>query len=113
MSRLLNSSIKQVKLPFIIPKCSLNKNPLQIIKNYREKSICPKTLTSKSEFAKIKTFNKKYNAFVTLTEEQAAKKAEESAQRLISGNPRPLEGVFVAVKDNFCTKDVSTTCASK
>lgn len=84
-----------------------------MLKKFNEKSLCPRNLTSKDEFSKIKTFNQNYNAFITVTEDLAAEKATESAIRIESGNSRPLEGIFIAVKDNFCTKNVSTTCASK
>lgn len=64
-------------------------------------------------FPKLKSFNKKFNAFITLTEDVAYKQAEESSKRIAAGQKLPLEGVLVAVKDNFCTKDVPTTCASR
>lgn len=54
------------------------------------------------------------NAYVTVTEESALKQAQQSESRLLQGVPKgPLDGVPFAVKDNFCTKNIKTTCASK
>ncbi|XP_069743589.1 glutamyl-tRNA(Gln) amidotransferase subunit A, mitochondrial isoform X3 [Narcine bancroftii] len=53
------------------------------------------------------------NAYITVTEEQAVKQAEDAEKRLQRGNPLgPLDGVPVAVKDNFSTAGIETTCAS-
>lgn len=58
--------------------------------------------------------NSNLNAFLTVMDEHAVKKAkardEERAQGRLRG---PLHGVPVAVKDVFCTKGVKTTCGSK
>ncbi|XP_005997946.1 glutamyl-tRNA(Gln) amidotransferase subunit A, mitochondrial isoform X1 [Latimeria chalumnae] len=54
------------------------------------------------------------NAYITVTEEAAFKQAEESEERFKRGKPLgPLDGVPVAVKDNFSTAGIETTCASK
>jgi len=53
------------------------------------------------------------NAFDKVTEELSTNQMLESSARYNSGKERPLEGIPVAVKDNFCTKDIPTTCASK
>lgn len=74
--------------------------------------MCPIEIVS-DVFPKLKSFNKKFNAFITLTEDVAKKQAEESSRRITAGTKLPLDGVLVAVKDNFCTKNVPTTCASK
>lgn len=67
-----------------------------------------------SSLNRINELNKNLNAFITLTDDVARKKAEESAQRIASGKRlSALDGILIAVKDNFCTKGIRTTCASK
>lgn len=53
------------------------------------------------------------NLFITLTPEIALEKARESDKRIRAGTQRPLEGIPLAVKDSFCTKNVLTTAASR
>ncbi|CDQ68689.1 unnamed protein product [Oncorhynchus mykiss] len=54
------------------------------------------------------------NAYITVTEELALKQAQEAESRLLKGAPKgPLDGIPFAVKDNFCTENIKTTCASK
>ncbi|KAF5904232.1 glutamyl-tRNA(Gln) amidotransferase subunit A, mitochondrial, partial [Clarias magur] len=54
------------------------------------------------------------NAYITVTEELAMKKAQEADGRLLRGEPRSLlEGIPFSVKDNFCTENIETTCASR
>lgn len=64
--------------------------------------------------AAIKERDKEVNAFITVDEEGAMKRAGE-VQRLIDAGELsgPLAGVPIAVKDNICTKGLKTTCASK
>lgn len=63
-------------------------------------------------FTNLKSVNKELNAFITLTEEHAIKKADESAARIEAGKKLPLDGILIAVKDNFCTRNILTTCGS-
>jgi aspartyl-tRNA(Asn)/glutamyl-tRNA(Gln) amidotransferase subunit A len=54
------------------------------------------------------------NAYITETAEAALASARESDARLQARKPLSwLDGVPLAVKDNFCTEGVLTTCASK
>jgi aspartyl-tRNA(Asn)/glutamyl-tRNA(Gln) amidotransferase subunit A len=57
--------------------------------------------------------NKELNAYISLNSENAIKLSEESDKRISKNTTRPLEGVPLAIKDLFCTKDVLTTAASK
>jgi aspartyl-tRNA(Asn)/glutamyl-tRNA(Gln) amidotransferase subunit A len=53
------------------------------------------------------------NAFVTETPEQALAAASHADARLARGEGRALEGLPLAIKDLFCTKDVRTTAGSR
>ena len=54
--------------------------------------------------------NKQYNAFITLNKEEAIKRAKELEDKEVDNI---LFGIPIAIKDNICTKDLRTTCASK
>ena len=53
------------------------------------------------------------NAFVAETPERALAMARRSDARRAAGEAGKLEGVPVAIKDLFCTKDVATTAGSR
>uniref|UniRef100_A0A1Y1L0P5 Amidase domain-containing protein n=1 Tax=Photinus pyralis TaxID=7054 RepID=A0A1Y1L0P5_PHOPY len=56
----------------------------------------------------------KYNAFITLTRNEAKNLSEASTQRYREQKPlSEMDGITIAMKDNFCTKNIKTTCASK
>ncbi len=56
--------------------------------------------------------SKGLNAYITETPELALKQAAESDKRRAAGNAGELDGIPIAMKDIFCTKDVRTTAAS-
>lgn len=53
------------------------------------------------------------NAFITKTPDLALKMAGESDARIAKGEMRPLEGIPIAMKDLYCTKNIKTTAASQ
>ncbi len=57
--------------------------------------------------------DRKLNAFVTLTEEQALDAARAADAAIAAGQAKSLTGIPIAHKDIFCTKGVRTTCGSK
>ena len=49
-------------------------------------------------------------AFITITTDEAIKKSKEIDQ---NGRKTKLSGIPIGIKDNLCTKNLRTTCASK
>ncbi|CAH2229180.1 jg14900 [Pararge aegeria aegeria] len=83
----------------------------EIHKGFQDKLLTPTSFVDLCiQRAKQKS---ELNAFITLTEEIAENHAIESEKRTyIDKKMRPLEGITIAIKDNFCTKNIPTTCAS-
>uniref|UniRef100_F7AJV6 Glutamyl-tRNA(Gln) amidotransferase subunit A, mitochondrial n=3 Tax=Monodelphis domestica TaxID=13616 RepID=F7AJV6_MONDO len=53
------------------------------------------------------------NAYITVSEDKALKQAEESEKRYEKGRALGiLDGIPIAIKDNFSTAGIETTCAS-
>jgi len=59
------------------------------------------------------TTARNYNAFITETFDLAIDQAKIADQNIATGNARELEGIPLAIKDLFCTKNIRTTAASK
>lgn len=65
-------------------------------------------------FKQIETEEDSLNSYITLNKEGALKRADLLQKKMDAGDKLgPLFGVPVAIKDNLCTKDLLTTCASK
>jgi len=68
----------------------------------------------KASLAQIENQDKNVNAFLTVDEDAALKRAAEVEKAIKKGRYNsPLAGVPIAVKDNICTKGMLTTCASR
>ena len=57
--------------------------------------------------------NNSLNCFITITEEEALKKARQADKKRASGDYNLLTGIPIAQKDIFCTNGTRTTCGSK
>ena len=53
------------------------------------------------------------NAYILQTPDHALAQARESDKRRADGDAGPLEGIPLAIKDLFCTRDIETTAGSK
>lgn len=81
---------------------------VQVQKGLRERKFSSQELV-KVCLQRIKKIDPKIKAFVTICEREALKQAKKVKNFSPS---RPLLGIPVAVKDNFCTKEIRTTAAS-
>ena len=67
-----------------------------------------------SLYERIDEAEKKVNAYITLLKDRAIEKAKALDKKIADGERMSLfTGIPIAVKDNICTKDICTTCASK
>lgn len=62
---------------------------------------------------RIKATDNKLNVFVTLTEDEALKNAENADKLISEGKDLPLLGIPIAIKDNFSTMGIRTTASAK
>jgi aspartyl-tRNA(Asn)/glutamyl-tRNA(Gln) amidotransferase subunit A len=67
-----------------------------------------------ANFDRIAATEDRVHSYITLCREAALKQAQAADEKLKNGNDRhQLLGIPVAVKDNFLTQGIRTTCASK
>lgn len=83
----------------------------EALKGLKDKKFSATELT-KAHIAQVEACDH-LNAFITKTPELALKLAAESDARIAKGEMRKLEGIPIAMKDLYCTKDVTTTAASQ
>lgn len=64
-------------------------------------------------YGRIDAVEDKVKSYITITKDVAYEMAKDAEQAILENKASLLTGMPVAVKDNMCTKDILTTCASK
>src|SRR5688572_15238084 len=79
----------------------------------RRKKLSPVELTQ-AYLARAKALNPRLNAFITILEEEAVRRAKQAESEISAGRYRgPLHGIPYAPKDIYATKGIRTTNGSK
>lgn len=68
---------------------------------------------TKKYLDRIDKVDKQINSYITVSKEEAILSAIRAQEMIDSGKSMPLTGIPISIKDNICTMDVRTTCASK
>lgn len=64
-------------------------------------------------FNRIKKINPEFNVYVYESYDDALSAAKIADEKIARGDSTALTGIPCAIKDNFCTKGIRTTCCSK
>jgi len=78
----------------------------------KDKKISSAELT-RAVLKHLESIDKKVRACMRITAETALESARAADKAIAEGKAHPLTGVPVIIKDNMCTKGVTTTCGSK
>ena len=76
---------------------------VEILSLYRAKTLSPVEMLN-AHIKQIDCYNDKVNCIVQEHFDDALQAAQESEQRYMDGNPRPLEGIPCAIKDDAQVK---------
>ena len=68
---------------------------------------------TQSYLDRIKKYNEKLHAYITVCEESALAQAKEADKKRVHSDSSPLLGIPLAHKEIFCTNGVTTTCGSR
>jgi aspartyl-tRNA(Asn)/glutamyl-tRNA(Gln) amidotransferase subunit A len=78
----------------------------------QKREISSEELTT-SYLARIDSYGKDLNCFITKLDESALTQAKKADEDIKANKATPLTGIPIAHKDIFCTDGIRTTCASK